>query len=150
MLSEGICLFLLLFSFFPRWCDFFSSSQKKSGCAYQLFGVLIVEPLWLFLLINQTHCTAITIMKADRYIKRFRCYTFTLFLPAWSCRLAVIMYLEFSCCPIGRYLLIYQNSLFSPVLLYMKHTMWTSWFTKANVYLTYLLSLGWTLEFSNA
>ena len=150
MLSEGICLFLLLFSFFPLWCDFFSSSQKKSGCAYQLFGVLIVEPLCLFLLINQTHCTAITIMKADRYIKRFRCYTFTLFLPAWSCRLAVIMYLEFSCCPIGRYLLIYQNSLFFPVLLYMKHTMCTSWFTKANVYLTYLLSLGRTLELSNA
>jgi hypothetical protein len=104
---------------------FFPSSQKKSGCAYQLFGALIVEPLCLFLFINQTHCTAI--MKADRYIKRLRCYTFTLCLcqhEVATCQ--SIMYLEVSCCPIGTYSLIYQNSLcFSSDPCYTWNILWS-------------------------
>lgn len=55
---------------------------------------------------------------------------------------------DFLCCPIWKIHAHISDRIpcFFPVL-YMKHTMWKNWFTKANVYLTYLPSLGWTLEY---
>ena len=123
--------------FLSVWCDFFSSSQKKSACTYQLFGALIIERLRLFLFINQTHCTAI--MKADRYTDAI--YSICLFasmkLPLGS---HVSRVLLLSSWKILAH--ISEFPVFSVLYLYMKHTVWKNWFTKAHVYPTYLPSLG--------